>query len=141
MFYFRRSITVAASVLVAAFGLSLAMSWTASAQVRQNRSRSEFMRKKLDYTQGILEGLSLENYNLISENARKLKVLSQAAEWEVTYIPNVEMYVPLTSEFQRLCDDLGQKARDRNIDGATLSYVALTMNCVNCHKYVRGAAK
>ncbi len=102
------------------------------------KQREEFMRSKLAFSQGILEGLTMEDYGLIAENARKLKVLSQAAEWEVPSIPNVEMYLPYTNEFQRLCDELGTKARDHNIDGATLVYTQLTINCVTCHKYVRG---
>jgi hypothetical protein len=36
---------------------------------------------------------------------------------------------------------MDRKAKDKNIDGATLAYLRLTMNCVNCHKYVRQAAK
>ena len=32
---------------------------------------------------------------------------------------------------------LAQKARDRNLDGAALAYVDLTLACVKCHKYVR----
>jgi hypothetical protein len=28
-------------------------------------------------------------------------------------------------------------AKDKNLDGAALAYVQLTMSCVNCHKYVR----
>ena len=102
---------VAGSTLAAFLVLSRGMAGPRSAQVRQDRTRGEFMRKKLDYTQGIIEGLALENFSLISENARKLKVLSQAAEWEVSYIPNVEMYVPYTTEFQRLCDELATNAR------------------------------
>jgi hypothetical protein len=109
----------------------------ATGQQPPTEKRREFMRKKLEYSKGLIEGLTLENYDLIARNARALRTLSQAAEWEVPTIPNVEQYLPYTTEFQRLCDDLIKKARERNIDGATLAYVQLTMNCVNCHKYVR----
>jgi hypothetical protein len=47
----------------------------------------------------------------------------------------------MTNEFQRLCDELAEKSRAKNIDGATLAYLRLTMNCVNCHKYVRFKAE
>jgi hypothetical protein len=133
-----------AALLMAATAGSLALAFAPPPPRQENVAqgdRSAFMRKKLDYSQGLIEGLALENYGQISENARKLKLLSQAAEWEVPYIPNVELYVPYTTEFQRLCDELGKKAQERNIDGATLAYVQLTMNCVNCHKYVRGVSK
>jgi len=104
-------------------------------------SRGEFMRKKLDYAQGLIEGLTLEDYDQIAKSARALKILSQASEWEVPMIPNVEQYLPYTTEFQTLCDALSENAREKDIDGATLAYVRLTLNCVNCHKYVRSVSK
>ncbi len=107
------------------------------AQEPVTHSRSEFMRAKLEYSKGLIEGLTLEDYPLISKNARALKALSVAAEWEVPMIPNVEQYLPYTNEFQGLCDELVANAKERDIDGATLVYVRLTLNCVNCHKYVR----
>ncbi len=99
------------------------------------------MHLKLEYSKKVLEGLTLENYETIVKNARALKALSEAAEWEVPTIPNAGEYVVFTTEFQRLTDELAKKGREKNIDGATLAYLRLTMNCVNCHKYVRQLAK
>ena len=99
------------------------------------------MRQKLEFSKNVLEGLSLEQYPMIEKNAKSLKLLSEAAEWEVPMIPNATDYVALTSEFQRYADDLIKNARQSNIDGATLAYLKLTMNCVQCHKYVRFASK
>jgi hypothetical protein len=70
-----------------------------------------------------------------------MRKLSQAAEWEVPTLPNANEYLTFTGEFQRLCDELNLKAKEKNIDGATLAYLRLTMSCVNCHKYVRFAKK
>ena len=106
----------------------------------EKKDRSEFMRRKLEFSKNVLEGLSLEQYPLIEKNAKALKLLSQAAEWEVPTIPNATDYVALTSEFQRHTDDLAKAAKQHNIDGATLAYVKLTMNCIQCHKYVRFAS-
>ena len=96
---------------------------------------------KLEYSKLVLEGLTLENYQTIIKNAQALKKLSEAVEWEVPTILNVGEYIDFISEFQRLTDELVKKARERNTDGATLAYVRLTVNCVNCHKYVRHVAK
>jgi hypothetical protein len=104
-------------------------------------TRAEFMRMKLEYSKRVLEGLTLEDYSTISKNAKALKRLSEAAEWEVPTIPNVGDYLIFTTEFQRLADEMDRKAKDKNIDGATLAYLRLTMNCVTCHKYVRQVAK
>jgi hypothetical protein len=108
---------------------------------QEKRTRGEFMRQKLEFAKNVLEGLSLEQLPAVEKNARALKKLSEAAEWEVPTIPNATDYVALTTEFQRYADDLARNARQGNIDGATLAYVKLTMNCVQCHKYVRFASK
>jgi hypothetical protein len=122
--------------------LALAATFLAArGQQPGHRTRAEFMRLKLEYSKLVLEGLTMENYATIIKNAQALKKLSEAAEWEVRTIPNVGEYVVFTTEFQRLTDELVKKARDKNMDGTTLAYLRLTMNCVNCHKYVREVAK
>jgi hypothetical protein len=132
--HYARFAAAAAALL---FGAGLVLTTATRSIGGPQRSRAEFMRKKLDISKNVLEGLSLENFELIAQNARNLRSLSSAAEWEVPTIPHVEQYLAYTHEFQRLCDDLVRKARERNIDGATLAYVQLTLNCVNCHKFVR----
>lgn len=104
------------------------------------QKRAEFMRQKLDFSKSLLEGLALENYTAIDRNARALKTLSQAAEWEVPTIPDVENYVPLTTEFQKHADTIVKKARERDLEGATTAYTQLVQSCVKCHKYVRERA-
>lgn len=127
---------LAAGVLAAGFGTR-----ALQGQDPQPGKRSQFMRLKLEYSKRVLEGLALEDYGLIGDNARRLKRLSEAAEWEDPMIPNVHEYLPYTTEFQRLTDELSKSAKEKNIDGATLAYVQLTMSCVKCHKYVRFATK
>jgi cytochrome c556 len=131
------------AVGIAALALvSVALRATApAAPPAQESRRSQFMRQKLEYSKGLLEGLSLENYGLVETNARALRKLSEADMWDVMGMPNVEQYLGYTVEFRRICDDLNAKARARNIDGATLAYVQLTMNCVNCHKYARSVSR
>jgi hypothetical protein len=125
-----------AGVVVALGLLTLAQSGLRSEE-QQPPDRRAFMRQKLEFSKLVLEGLTLENYDMIGKNSRALRTLSMASLWEVPTIPNAEEYVTFTGEFQRLCDDLSKNAKDKNIDGATLAYLRLTMSCVNCHKYVR----
>jgi hypothetical protein len=133
-----RPVVTAAVLALASLPFVPALSTGRASQQKQNRS--EYMRRKLEFSKNVLEGLALEQYPIIEKNAKALKVLSQAAEWEVPMIPNATDYVVLTSEFQRYTDDLVKAAKQGNIDGATLAYVKLTMNCVQCHKYVRFAS-
>lgn len=134
-----KNLTIGLGILVIT-GLVFTLTPLGAAQPTKSK-RSEFMRQKLEFSKNIIEGLSLEQFALVEKNARALKVLSQAAEWEVPTIPNATDYVALTTEFQRYTDELARNAKQRNIDGATLAYLKLTMNCVQCHKYVRFASQ
>lgn len=96
---------------------------------------SEIMRQKLGHSQKVLEGVAVEDFKLIDENAQEMSLLSQAASWQVYQTPE---YAQHTSEFRRAADQLAQMAKAKNLDGCALAYVDLTMKCVNCHKYVRG---
>jgi hypothetical protein len=106
-------------------------------QDQASPKRTVFMRQKLEFSKKVLEGLTVEDYDTIAKNARALRLLSQAAEWEVPTIPSATDYISYTNEFQRYTDELALRARQKNLDGATLAYLKLTMNCVHCHKYVR----
>jgi hypothetical protein len=127
---------LAFAVLILVPGMALVVT-THGQDDKAAPTRAQFMRKKLELSKEILEGLTTENYAKISKNAKALKVMSQAAEWEVPTIPDVEHYLPYTAEFQRITTDLMKKAEAKNLDGATLDFVRLTTSCVNCHKYVR----
>ena len=94
----------------------------------------EFMHRKLEHTQKALEGIVVEDFYLIEKNARALTLLSQAAEWQI--FPSAE-YRRHSEEFRRTTETLAKAAREKNLDGAALAYVQLTLDCVNCHKYVR----
>jgi len=95
----------------------------------------EEMRFKLHYAQGILEGITTENFSLIATNAQKLKTFSQGALWDLNKTPE---YGRLTTDFQRSADALLRAAAAKNIDGATVAYFQLTTSCVTCHRYLRG---
>jgi hypothetical protein len=82
-----------------------------------------------------LENLALEDFQAISKNSQALSLLSLAASWQVMQTPE---YAQQSLEFRRAADAMTEAARNRNLDGAALAYVEMTMKCVNCHKYVRG---
>ena len=94
----------------------------------------EEMRFKLHYSQGILEGITTENFSLIATNAHKLKTFSQIPQWESRQTAE---YGRLTSDFQRSADALLRAASAKNVDGATVAYFQLTTSCVTCHRYLR----
>ena len=94
----------------------------------------DFMQLKLKHSQQVLEGIVMADYDRIAKNAQQLSLLSQASNWQVLQTPD---YVQHSSEFRRAADALTDAAKKKNIDGAALAYMEVTMKCVNCHKYVR----
>ena len=94
----------------------------------------EFMKLKLQHSQKLLEGLVLEDYEMIEKNSQSLRLLSQADTWQV--LQTVD-YLQHSGEFRRAANAVTNAAREKNIDGAALAYLEMTMKCVNCHKYVR----
>jgi hypothetical protein len=95
---------------------------------------ADFMRAKLGHSQHVLEGLSLEDYDLIARGAQELALASQASSWQVL---QTEEYARQSGEFRRSCDSLRSAAKAKNLDGAALAWMEVTMKCIQCHKYVR----
>ena len=93
-----------------------------------------FMRAKLAHSQDVLEGLAVEDFELIDRGAQALSLVSQDASWQVL---QTEDYARQSAEFRRSCDSLRRAAKDENLDGAALAWMEVTMKCVQCHKYVR----
>lgn len=95
----------------------------------------EFMRKKLDASNQILEGLVTEDAKMISVGAQTLNEMSGAEEWRVS---NDLVYRQFSEEFQRSTKKLQQAAEKGNFDDVALKWIDTTMGCVECHKWVRG---
>jgi hypothetical protein len=122
--------------LVSLIGLAVGWHTIRAGQPAEKPSRREFMRQKLSFAKDVLEGLALEQFSTIEKGGKALKRLSEAADWELATIPSAADYVALTADFQRHADELVKQANARNIDGATLAYVKITMSCVQCHKFI-----
>lgn len=113
--------------------------WVAAGQAGREASQrpdavADFMRVKLAHCQDVLEGLTTENFDLLGKAAQELSLVSEDASWQVL---QTEDYARQSAEFRRSCDRLRQAAKDRNLDGAALAWMEVTMKCVQCHSYVR----
>jgi hypothetical protein len=147
----RRRYGVLLAVLVAAFlGTAWSLHATSSADDKPKDATSKkeettkvgprkiamkaFMRKKLEASQSVLEGLAVEDFDMIVAGAKQLKATSAAAEFMVIHDP---IYTQEADEFRRIVDKMQKAAKEKRLDGATLAYVDMTMSCVECHKYAR----
>ena len=113
---------------------SAAMVFGFQDQQPMQKNASKFMARKLDDSREIIGGLATENFDLISKSAQDLMLLSHEADWKVIQSPQ---YLKMSSEFRSSAERLRDVANEKNLDGATLAYFEVTLNCVRCHKYVR----
>jgi len=95
----------------------------------------DFMRVKLRHSQKVLEGLVLEDFDVIAKNAQEMSLLSLAEAWQVLQTPD---YVDFSRKFRNAADALAEAAKKKKLDEATVAFNQLTTKCVQCHKYVRG---
>lgn len=130
--------TIAWAGVVAAIVFSVAAGPAHGAE--EEEKMSFWMKKKLEYTQGILVGLTSEDYAAISKNARSMNALGYFEKWVRA---GSNEYRSQLKIFQNANEQLIRMADEENLDGAALAYVQLTLSCVNCHKVVRdhGEAK
>lgn len=95
---------------------------------------SKFMREKLTASSQVLEGLCTEDFELIAKGARKLKTMSSAEQWRVS---NDAMYRQHSAEYRSGVDGLIKAAEEKKIDSAALAWTKTTLNCIECHRWVK----
>jgi len=103
------------------------------AQLRQ-RATNVFMRQKLEYAQGVLEGVTLEKYELVVTNATLLRNMSITNAFLRLDMPD---YRRAIANFQVTVDNLVNAAQQKDQVKTTEEYAALARNCVQCHKQFR----
>gem|GEM_PF-2182453 len=96
-------------------------------------ARKVFMRGKLLSNQKIVEGLATSNYELIADGAASVNLLVKGQHWFVVDTPE---YKRFSAEMELAATQLYEAAKAKNMDGAALRYFDLTLNCLDCHRYV-----
>jgi hypothetical protein len=103
-------------------------------QADNEKTLKALMKRKLEDSQKVLEGLAINNYDEVAKSAADLIQVSKDVEWRVIKTAQYEMF---SNDFRRNAETLVRMAKAKNTDGIALAYVDLTLNCVKCHKYVR----
>ena len=99
-------------------------------------SEQQVMQVKLKRAQALLEALVKEDFKAMEQNSTSLAEISRATAFLRAY--KTEEYELQARVFQRAADTLSAKAKDKNLDGATLAYLDMTQCCVACHNHFRG---
>jgi hypothetical protein len=106
-----------------------------SSQEKKRREHDPLMLQKLKESQAFLEGLALNDPKKVQASAEELLRISKAAQFRKAV--NTPEYEYFANTFQKAAETAIEKAKAKNIDGATLAYVDMTMTCVRCHQHSR----
>jgi hypothetical protein len=102
---------------------------------KEHHAKSQqFMRQKLTFSQGVLEGLVLEKFELISSNAILLRNMNLTNAY---FMLGNQDYSRNIRNFQLKVDRLSRAARERNLKDASTAYSQVAESCVTCHKSFR----
>ena len=101
-------------------------------------AQAKLMAEKLQNAQKLLEGLATNNFRQIERSSDELMTISKAAEF--TAARKTAKYDLQMNNFRRSLEEITRKAKEKNLDGATLGYVDMTLTCVRCHQYTREEA-
>lgn len=132
-------------VVVAAVAAGLAGAWclgAASARANQDEKAKELsaiMRKKLDASSQILEGLCIENADMIVAGANTLG--ETMGKRELLEVFRDAEYREHNREFREITRRLADAAKAKNFDQATLRWVDGVLSCIECHNHTRNAKK
>ena len=110
--------------------LTSTFTWAAG----KESSTKSFMRKKLTYSQGILEGLTLEKFDLVITNATLLRNMNFTNHFTKMSDP---YYAKDIAEFQAKVDGVIREAKDKHLERGAGAYTKMLESCVACHKECR----
>ena len=120
-----------------AIGLWMMRLHATPAQQSNQAAKSElvkFMQLKLNHAKGILEGLATEDFEQIAKDSQALTALSLQSSWNTH---TTLEYLDHSSDFRRALNVITKAAHEENLDRAALAFVNLTVQCIECHRYLR----
>lgn len=127
--------TVILAVLTGSLSAAVLVVSLVAAETKPKRAATQlFMRQKLTWSQGVIEGLALEKFDLVTKNAIRMRDMTRSNLWFSMRQPD---YLTQTTNYQKSVDALFMAAADKNLEAATEAYTKVSRNCVECHRLLR----
>lgn len=134
MKYFFRRFTLAVAIALMLSSLGRPQNQN-SGKAKELTSNQLLMRDKLKQMSGVLEGLTLSNFDQVRDSAKTLGMISRATSWHIS--DPTPRYQRLSKNFQEQAADLERHASERNTEAATLDLVRMNVTCTECHQHMR----
>ena len=104
-----------------------------AAMLNQGPQLSNVMREKLVHAQKVLEAVVTSDWGSLESHSRELERLTNDPRWAVLKYPEYARY---SAAFVRAVQDLHLAAVQRDLEKTPQAYVAVTLACVECHRYM-----
>jgi len=104
-----------------------------AASLSQGPALNRVMREKLAHAQKILEAVVTSDWVSLETHTRELERLTKDPRWMVLKYPE---YAQHSAAFVRTIQDLHRAAAQRDLEQTPKAYVAVTLQCVECHRYL-----
>jgi hypothetical protein len=104
-----------------------------AASSSQGPEVNQVMREKLTHAQKILEAVVTSDWASLETHSRELEQLTNDPRWMVLKYPE---YARHSSAFVRAVQDLHRAAAQRDLEKTPQAYIAVTLRCVDCHRYL-----
>ena len=111
----------------------VALLGTAATTSAQGPAVERLMRKKLEVSQKILESVVTSRWQDLEQQSRYLLDLTSDPAWSVLRKPE---YVSHSNAFRETVRALHDAAAKRDLEATPKAYIAVTLNCVECHRYL-----
>ena len=99
----------------------------------QGPALDRVMRRKLTIAQKTLEAVVTSDWISLEAQSRDLEAITNDRAWMVLRNPEYARY---SDGFRTAVRALHDAAAARDLDAAPKAYVAVTMSCVECHRYL-----
>lgn len=111
--------------------------WGQSAPVaplHNTHELSGLMRAKLASSQKVVEGLMSADFDLIHKGGLEMSKICDATNWHAS---DDQVYTQYRAELKRTAKKLMLQAEEKNLDGASYTYMHSLTTCISCHEYSR----
>jgi len=122
----RKSITVVALVVLWGFVVTPA----------QGPALNRLMEKKLVHAQEILKAVVTSDWVALETHSRELERLTRDPAWMVLQFHEYRKH---SDAFVRAVQTLHRAAAQRDLETSPRAYVDVTLQCVECHRYLARA--
>jgi len=107
--------------------------FSVSAMSTQGPGLDRVMHKKLVASQKILEAVVTSRWITIEAQSKELEALTNDPGWMVLKAPE---YAQQSATFRQAVRALREAAVQRDLEATPQAYIAVTLSCVQCHRYL-----